>query len=211
MPGNHQAAPVVAALFVERNGCYFDVPGVDPWDESRDARRYSGPWPVVAHPPCARWCRLARVNQTRYGQAVGDDGGCFRAAIAAVRRWGGVLEHPAYSLAWDAHALPRPPARGGWVETPCGGWTCHVEQGRYGHPARKRTWLYAHGLQPPELRWGPGPAPAAWISTDRPRAELALRGIRQISKRQAQATPAAFRDVLVAIARLATGGDPCPA
>jgi hypothetical protein len=48
---------MIAALFVERNGIYFGIPGVDPWDERRDARTYAGPWPVVAHPPCARWGR----------------------------------------------------------------------------------------------------------------------------------------------------------
>jgi hypothetical protein len=32
---------------------------------------------------------LARVNQARYGHKVGDDGGCFAAALDAVRRWGG--------------------------------------------------------------------------------------------------------------------------
>ena len=47
----------IAALFVETDGVYFNVPGVDPWDESRDARKYSGSHPVVAHPPCQRWGR----------------------------------------------------------------------------------------------------------------------------------------------------------
>lgn len=46
---------MIAALFVETNGCYFGQPGVDPWDINRDARLYPGPWPVVAHPPCERW------------------------------------------------------------------------------------------------------------------------------------------------------------
>ena len=41
----------VAALFVEAGGSYWDLPGVDPWDEARDARLYDGPWPVVSHPP----------------------------------------------------------------------------------------------------------------------------------------------------------------
>lgn len=193
----------VAALFVETGGCYFGLPGVDPWDEARDARKYAGPHPVVAHPPCDRWCQMAPVNQARYGHKVGDDGGCFSAALHAVRTFGGVLEHPAVSIAWPAHGLPRPPSAGGWVKTMCGGWTCHVEQRNYGHRARKATWLYAFGLTPPPLLWGRGPAPEAWISSDRPRAELAANGIAQLSKKEAKATPQAFRDVLLSIARSA--------
>jgi hypothetical protein len=201
------SASVVAALYVDPAGCYRDAPGVELWDESRDARHYAGPYPVVAHPPCSRWCQMARVNEARYGHRVGDDGGCFASALAAVMRWGGVLEHPALSIAWAAHGLRRPAASGGW--DPCGeGWVCHVEQGHYGHPARKRTWLYAVGFDPPELRWGPGPAPSAWISTDRPRSELAARGIRQLAKRSAQATPPEFRDLLLSMARMAGGRRP---
>ena len=52
----------------------------------------------------------------------------------------------------------------------------------------------------PSLRWGRGPAPEAWISSDRPRAALAERGIAQLGKREASATPAEFRDVLLAMA-----------
>lgn len=40
----------VAALFVETGGVYFGVRGVDPYDASRDARRYRDALPVVAHP-----------------------------------------------------------------------------------------------------------------------------------------------------------------
>ena len=43
----------IAALFVEENGCYYGLDGVEPWGVSRDARKYDGPFPVVAHPPCA--------------------------------------------------------------------------------------------------------------------------------------------------------------
>lgn len=192
----------IAALFVETGGCYFGMPDVDPWDEARDARLYAGPYPVVAHPPCDRWCQMAPVNQARYGHRIGDDGGCFASALAAVRRFGGVLEHPALTLAWVAFGLPRPDAEG-WRKTFCGGWVAQVSQRNYGHRARKATWLYVHGLEPPPLIWGRGPAPEAWISADRPRAELAALGIAQLGKREAKATPPAFRDLLISIARSA--------
>ena len=48
-------ASVIAALFVETNGCYFNIKNVDPWDKTRDARFYRGPHPIIAHPPCERW------------------------------------------------------------------------------------------------------------------------------------------------------------
>jgi hypothetical protein len=151
---------VIAALYVERAGVYYDMPDVDPWDEERDARRYAGPWPVVAHPPCARWGRYwyggPSVTERR---TLGDDDGCFSAAVAAVRRWGGVLEHPEASHAWGAHGNMRPQRGGGWSWAGDGiGWTCCVEQGHYGHRARKATWLYAVGCELPVLRWGPSVA-----------------------------------------------------
>lgn len=192
---------MIAALYVETDGCYYGLPDVDPWDVSRDARTYAGPWPVVAHPPCDRWCQMAPVNQARYGHKIGDDGGCFAAALSAVRTWGGVLEHPALSLAWPAFDLPRPTR--GWSRTFCGGWVAHVDQRNYGHRATKATWLYAVSDYPPLLLWHEPPPPEAWISTDRPRAELRAMGIAQLSKREAKATPIAFRDALISIARTA--------
>jgi len=81
---------MIAALFVETDGCYFGLPGVDPWDEPRDARLYAGPHPVVAHPPCQRWGRYWHGSPSNPHQfEKGDDGGCFAAALAAVRQWGG--------------------------------------------------------------------------------------------------------------------------
>jgi hypothetical protein len=190
---------MIAALYVATNGIYYGLPGVEPWNVERDARTYAGPHPVIAHPPCDRWCQMAPVNQARYGHRVGDDGGCFEAALASVRKWGGVLEHPAVSLAWPAFNLPKPPTKGGWVKGFCGGWSAHVEQRQYGHRARKATWLYCFGIDPPQLRWGRGAPPEAWISADRPRAVLAARGIGQLSKREAKATPLPFRDLLIEI------------
>lgn len=151
---------MIAALFVATGGCYFGLPDVDPWDRDRDARNYSGPCPVVAHPPCERWGHYWHGGPTaRVRHKKGDDGGCFAAALDAVRIFGGVLEHPADSAAWAAFGLLRPPRWGGWhVADWLGGWTCCVEQGNYGHRARKATWLYANGVYLPSLKWGPSAA-----------------------------------------------------
>jgi hypothetical protein len=152
-PSLHDLAPI-AALFVTKGGAYYGIEGVDPWDEERDARLYDGPYPVVAHPPCARWSRLAGFTEHRFGLKRGDDGGCFEAALAAVRKWGGILEHPAYTDAFKHFGLPRPIVREGWTLDFHGGASCYVEQGRYGLPVKKATWLYAYGVELPELRWG---------------------------------------------------------
>jgi hypothetical protein len=196
---------MIAALFVQRGGAYYGIPDVDPWDEQRDARLYAGSDPVVAHPPCARWCRLAGLVQARWGHTRGEDGGCFAAALAAVRRCGGVLEHPAYSDAWPAFDLLPPVTGGGWTVADFhGGWTCYVEQRRYGHVAKKATWLYAVGVRLPSLRWGlvaDGEA-GALVSWCGNRVATGERRPR-VSKAAAAATPPAFRDALLDMARTA--------
>lgn len=194
----------VAALFVEAGGVYANLPGVDLWDEARDARLYAGPLPVVAHPPCSRWCRLAGLVEARWGHKRGEDGGCFAAALAAVRTYGGVLEHPAWSDAWAAFGLPVPDRRGGWTTNIGGGWSCYVEQGRYGHAAKKATWLYAFGVELPDLKWGHDPdqrskALVSWCGNHVKSGESRPR----VGKAAAARTPVEFRDVLLAMARSA--------
>ena len=204
---------MIAALFVQRGGCYWDLPDVDPWDEGRDARKYQGPSPVVAHPPCERWGRYwgggPMLHGTDRQKKLGDDDGCFDAALSSVRQWGGVLEHPEGSHAWRAFGLNSPPRSGGWIVADfCGGWTCCVEQGAYGHRARKATWLYAHGVETPSLRWGKAPGDFTLLDegfhSKAERARKIKTGICQrLSKRQRAATPPEFRDLLLGIARSA--------
>ena len=213
---------MIAALFVATGGVYFGHSDIDPWDEARDARRYAGPHPVVAHPPCTRWCRLAGLVEARWGYRRGEDGGCFASALASVRRFGGVLEHPAYSDAWAAHGLIAP-LRGGWsVADDVGGWTCHVEQWHYGHRAKKATWLYAHGVELPSLVWSrtPDTAVTAYVTDGgggvkhRHRALVSWCGNKtkiddvrpRLSQKGANATPPDFMKVLVDMARSARGG-----
>lgn len=201
---------MIAALYVAKGGCYFGLPDVDPWDEARDARLYAGPHPVVAHPPCSRWCRLAGLVEARWGHKRGEDGGCFAAALASVRKWGGVLEHPAYSDAWAAFGLPVPARSGGWRRGLCGGWSAHVEQGRYGHPAKKATWLYAFGCDLPSLEWGSNPDTASkalvsWCCNHTKAHDKRER----VGKARAAATPPAFRELLLAMARSTGSHAPC--
>ena len=199
----------VAALFVETNGVYYGLPDVDPWDIHRDARLYAGPYPVVCHSPCARYGRYWHGGPSaRVRRIKGDDGGCFAAALAAVRRWGGVLEHPEASHAWPLFGLNDPPFGGHWVVADWeGGWTCCVEQGHYGHRARKATWLYAHGVDLPELIWGPARGKLRLedgFHTAAERRRSIRTGVRQrLTHRERMATPIPFRDLLLAIARTA--------
>ena len=190
----------VSALFVEAGGIYPQL-GVDSWDAERDGRLYTGPNPVVAHPPCKRWGRYwSGGPSAKVRRKKGDDGGCFAAALEAVRRFGGVIEHPEASHAWRAFGINAPGRYSGWTQAGIddAGWTCCVEQGHYGHPARKATWLFAHGVELPSLRWGrmgAGEATAmvSWCwpdSDDRPR----------VSKATASKTPGVFRDALLSMA-----------
>lgn len=197
----------IAALFVESAGVYCGLPGVDAWDVKRNALNYAGPHPVVAHPPCSRWCQLAHINQKRYGCMVGDDGGMFAHALECVRQFGGVLEHPAFTHAWRAFALARPPAVG-WQRTICGGWVAQVSQRTYGHEARKLTWLYYVGTAPTLLDWTPPPPPIAQLSYC---ANHGNARLWRISRKEAARTPPAFRDYLLALARHSRVVDVVPA
>ena len=98
--------------------------------------------------------------------------------------------------------LPAPPNSGGWVRGLCGGWACHVEQHRYGHVAKKATWLYAFGTELPSLRWGHVAdanctALVSWCGNNTKANEARPR----VGKAAAAATPPAFGEELLAMAK----------
>jgi hypothetical protein len=201
---------VIAALFVASGGVYYDqeLTDVDQWDEMRDARKYAGPYPVVAHPPCARWCSLAGFVQHVYGYRIGDDGGCFASALASVRKWGGVLEHPAHSIAWRHFDLPVP-ERGRWLRWLTDpGWVTEVSQVAYGNRARKRTWLYYIGsVAPPPMDWSEPYAPMVVGScTMTSEGKRLRRNHKRLSGIESSSSPVQFRDALLDMARGAHGG-----
>jgi hypothetical protein len=130
----------VAVLFAREDSHYKTLPGCEVYDMARDARTYDGPWPVVAHPPCRAWGRLRSFANPRP-----DERNLARLAVAMVREWGGVLEHPAGSTLWPAQRLPAPGER-----DPFGGWTLAAPQKWWGHKAEKETWFYVVGCEPRE-------------------------------------------------------------
>ncbi len=108
---------------------------------------------------------------------------------------------------------------GPWQRGIDGGWVCHVEQWHYGHAAKKATWLYAFGVVPPNLVWSrtPDTAEPAYVSDGggrfkRGRAPVSWcwnhvkdgENRKRLGAKAASATPPAFRDLLVSIARSAS-------
>lgn len=132
------ASGAVAVLFARRDSVYKSLAGCDVWDEDRDARLWRGGVPVVAHPPCRAWGKLAHMAKPR-----DHERDLARLAVEQVRKWGGVLEHPARSKLWADQGLPLPGATDS-----AGGWTLPILQQWFGHRAEKATWLYIVGVPP---------------------------------------------------------------
>jgi hypothetical protein len=191
---------------VDRLGPYPAMLDVDAWDESRDARAYAGPLPVIAHPPCGAWSSLRHLSQ-------GAHADCGPIAVEQVRKHGGVLEQPAGSKLWEHCKLPNP----GWECVPMfgsrvpRGFSVEVCQVSWGHVARKRTWLYFVGVDRELVERGirVGGTPTHWVSGARNQMRKNGRvgggavppGIKVCSAEQRRRTPVAFAEWLVSIAR----------
>lgn len=199
---------MIAALFVETDGVYYGLDNVDPWDIERDARQYPGPHRVIAHPPCQRWGRYwSGGPSAKVRRKMGDDDGCFESALNALACFGGVLEHPEASHAWKWFGLNKPPKGGGWVDAGNGMLTCCVEQGHYGHLARKATWLLYNGPKPFDLIWGPSVGQRLdegfHSKEERKAARLAgKKPVKRLTNKENLATPIPFRDLLISLAGL---------
>lgn len=184
----------VAALFVLRDSVYKTMPGVDCYDEARDARTWQGGCPVVAHPPCRSWGRLRHMSH-----ASSMEHSMAPWAVMQVRRWGGVLEHPAASSLWTACRMPRP-GRGADAS---GGFTIAVEQYWWGHRAQKKTWLYVCGCATADIPAVPLVLSRAShvIAWDRRRRTGIDRYRPHVTHRERSATPPAFAEWLIELAR----------
>jgi len=191
-----RAPPRVVALYVDTaRGPYGAIPGVDVWGwankdgrqrdmfaPTRNAQDYSGPLPIVAHPPCGPWGRF-------WWNYAGGEGAktCGPRAVQQVRQCGGVLEHPAQSNLWTHCGLPRP----GAPADEYGGRSVEVNQCDWGHKARKPSWLYFVGHSPPPL---PAPREPSHVMV---RLLTNNNKWPEVPKRERHLTPPAFAEWLV--------------
>lgn len=182
---------MIAALYIDPRGPYPKMADVDCWDEARDARKYAGPWPVVAHPPCGPWSRLKHLSKYQ-------DPMCAPRAFEQVREFGGVLEHPQYSGAFKHCRAPLP----GELPDAWGGRSYEVNQVAWGHVCVKPTWLYVVGVAAAAvvstIRFG---GVATHRMTNGPRGISANGEALRASAEQRRRTPPAFAEWLVSLAR----------
>lgn len=192
---------MISALFVETDGIYFNDPDIDPWDIEKDAFKFKGPNPVIAHPPCERWGRYwSGGPSAKVKKIKGDDGNAFSHSLWCVRTFGGVIEHPEASHAWAWFGLNRP-KRGEWIKADDWGFTTCVAQGNYGHRARKLTWLYAVNCNLISLDWGLPKKEKLdegfHSKQERKRARLSgQEPIKRLSRKENLATPLEFKELL---------------
>jgi len=184
--------PEVAVLFAMPDSVYKTFPECDVWDEARDALKYAGNLPVVAHPPCRLWGKLAHMST-----APESEKELARFAVRQVQRCGGVLEHPLGSRLWDDMGLPAP------FEEDAMGFTGMIPQYLLGHKAEKKTLLYVSGLKKDDLPPAFGlldllfTRPTHYVATSR-------RGLKGVfcTEWERKATPPKFARWLVSLAKL---------
>jgi hypothetical protein len=179
----------VAALFVREDSSYKDLSNVDAYDFNRDATKYKGRLPVVAHPPCRAWGKLATLKRVK--PRPGEKELAFF-ALEQIHKNGGVLEHPHGSRLWKAANLPEP----GNLSLFTPGFSLLIDQWDFGHVARKPTKIYIYGCSPEDLPPLPvvrGGVPLRSISGE-------VAGTVCCTRKQREYTPIQLRDWLVAVA-----------
>lgn len=174
----------VAILCAQTGSVYNELPGCDVYCRRRDAFTFTGSCPVIAHPPCRSWGRLRHF--VRNDDALAMEMYLGRFCVDQVRRFGGVVEHPAYSTLWQDQGLPRP------GEFSPEGCTVSILQSWFGHRAPKATWIFVAGLKPIHLPTLP------FALEDRRK----FRAVEHMSRREREHTPISLAQWLLQCAVL---------
>jgi hypothetical protein len=170
----------IAVLCAQRRSVYGSIRGLEVYDKARDARSYIGSAPVIAHPPCRLWGNLKHFSKAPDPEAEKELG---RYCARQVIRCGGVLEHPFRSGLFADMGLPE----GGMTNEH--GFTLEVLQRWWGHSMLKTTWLFFARMNADKL------PPIRPVLTGR------RKDIKDLSRRQREATPPAMATWLVEAVR----------
>lgn len=120
----------ISVLCVDKASNYFDHPELDLWTKERDAYNFKGTNPVITHAPCSQWSKLkALASLDTYEKELAWF--CY----IKVEENGGIFEHPAYSSFFKEAKIDRKKIYS-------------IDQGWFGFPGRKPTWLYINGYKP---------------------------------------------------------------
>jgi hypothetical protein len=131
----------ISVLFATNQSVY-KLLGLDVWDRKRDALRFAGSGPIIAHPPCRTWGNLKTVAT----KAPAGEHALALFAVDQARRCGGVVEHPAGSSLFDQCGCGRAGEPDDWGE-----WVLECDQWHFGHSCAKPTKLYIVGCSPTNL------------------------------------------------------------
>lgn len=179
---------MITVLFARKDSIYKSFPDLDVYDIFRDARTWRGGNSVIAHPPCRAWGQLRHFAKPR-----ADEKQLAQFSVDLIRKYGGVLEHPARSTLWQAAGLPPPGKFDAF-----GGFTFPIFQSHFGHRAEKKTFLYIVGMNPRHLPAIPfSLAPASHVCETRKRD-----GRPSIRKSEREQTPVDLALWLVSVAKL---------
>lgn len=182
----------IAALFVRRDSLYKRLLPIDDcYDSDRDARTWCGGFPVVAHPPCRSWGKLAHMSKPR-----SDEKMLAVWAIEQVRRFGGVLEHPAGSRLFSFCGCSLPDC----LPDEWGGKSVLIDQYDFGHVAHKPTILYFVGC----AALPPMPPKNCFPTTKSISGESrhgGRKGTHRCTQKEREETPLMLAEFLIEVAR----------
>jgi hypothetical protein len=116
---------MINVLCASTKSIYHQLPGVEVYDQRKDARTCANTNPVIAHPPCRSYSAfMAHYAKPQPGER---DLALFCAEKVLFN--GGVLEHPAHSRFINRFKTDSR-------------FKIHtVQQDWFGYPVRKLTWL----------------------------------------------------------------------
>ena len=174
---------MITVLYVRDDSPYKEDPRVDAWDKTRDARKYTGPNKIIAHPPCRAWGRLSHMANPEPGEKeLGID------AMASIWTNGGILEHPKGSRLFQYCGVPTD----GSLD-PYGGYVLEIDQWDFGHVARKATYLYINGVPRASLP----PLPEVREGTPKRSIGGNVKGTTRCTQYQREYTPEALRNWMI--------------